>query len=149
MDDKKIEIIESLIQDLDQKNVDFDAWRVKTSLLLKKIFGNDDEKVELINKLHYDYSSWSLRDGFGGKQHDPVKDQAREIMEAAKLELQLSDQKPDKLTGFVENNLSKEEYQLLNSLLEKNPTEQELTEYFSNIAPAVKNAILAKIILNK
>jgi hypothetical protein len=149
MNDKKIEIIEDLIQDLDQKNVDFDAWRVKTSLLLKKIFGNDDEKVELINKLHYDYSSWSLRDGFGGKQHDPVKDQAREILEAAKLELQLGETKPDELANILESNLGSEDYQRLNSVLENNPTGQELTEYFSNIAPAVKNTILAKIILNK
>jgi hypothetical protein len=149
MDDKKIEIINSLIQDLDQKNVDFDAWRVKTSLLLKKIFGNNDEKVVLINKLHYDYSSWSLRDGFGGKQHDPVKDQAREILEAAKLELQLGDTNTDALAHILGSNLNSEDYQRLNSRIEKNPTEQELTEYFSNIAPAVKNTILAKIILNK
>ncbi len=149
MDKKKIEILEALIQDLGQKNVDFDAWRVKTSLLLKKIFGNDDEKVELINNLHYDYSSWSLRDGFGGKQHDPVKDQAREILEAAKLELQLGETKPDEQSGIIKEKISGEEYQRLTSLLENNPTEQELTEYFSNIAPAIKDAILAKIILNK
>ncbi len=43
MDNKKIEILETLIQDLGQKNVDFDAWRVKTSLLFNKMFGNDDE----------------------------------------------------------------------------------------------------------
>ncbi|MCF8363228.1 MAG: hypothetical protein K9G70_11465 [Prolixibacteraceae bacterium] len=149
MDKKKIEILEALIQDLGQKNVDFDAWRVKTSLLLKKIFGNDDEKVELINNLHYDYSSWSLRDGFGGKQHDPVKDQAREILEAAKLELQLGEAKPDDQSGIIKEKISGEEYQRLTSLLENKPTEQELTEYFSNIAPAIKDAILAKIILNK
>ncbi|MDA3818719.1 MAG: hypothetical protein PF486_15165 [Prolixibacteraceae bacterium] len=149
MDNKKIEILQTLLQDMNKKNFDFEAWRIKTSLLLKRIFGNDDEKVELINNLHYDHSSWSLRDGFGGKQHDPVKEQAREILEAAKLELQLGDTKPDNSDSVIKGNLSNENYQRLASLLENNSTEQELTEYFSNIAPAIKNAILAKIILNK
>ena len=147
MKNQKVEILEDLLKSFDQKNFDLDAWKIKASIVLKKIFGEADEKASLINNLHYDFSSWSLRDHSGGKQHDPIKDQAKEIIEAAIVELELSgDRSP--VLEVMRNQLSGEEFDQLQHLIDNNQNiEASLTEYFSKIAPAKKEQILAQIIL--
>lgn len=147
MNELKIKVIQELASDFDQKNFDLEAWKIKASLVLKRIFGEKDEKVGLIQNLHYDFSSWSLRDHSGGKQHDPVKDQAREIIETAILELKLIDDLPA-VTTVMQSVLSGSEFVQLQQLREnKLSNEMGLTEYFSKIAPEKKDLILAQIIL--
>ncbi|MBN1768474.1 MAG: hypothetical protein JXR50_00955 [Prolixibacteraceae bacterium] len=147
MEDTKQIILTQLIDALKQKDVDFEAWKLKASLVLKQLFDPNDEKITLINELHYDYSSWSLRDGSGGKQHDPVKESAKEILEAAKLELQLNNADP--ILSVLQEKLSGNEYNSLLNMIKNSETEDELISFFSKIAPTIKDAILAKMILKK
>lgn len=146
MEDNKVNILNQLIDALNQKEVDLKAWKLKATLVLKQIFGSDDEKVELINELHHDYSSWALRDGFGGK-HDPVKERAKEIIEAAIIELQLNSS--DNILSIFQEKLTGNEYNSLLNIVKNSKTEDELSSFFGKIAPTVKDAILAKIILKK
>ncbi|MDA3880089.1 MAG: hypothetical protein PF436_06860 [Prolixibacteraceae bacterium] len=147
MEDNKINILNQLIDALNKKDVDFEAWKLKATLVLKQIFGRNDEKIEIVNELHYDYSSWSLRDGFGGKQHDPIKERAKEILEAAIFELQLNSS--DNIISVFQEKLTGDEYNSLLNVMKNNETEDELSSFFGKIAPASKDAILAKIILKK
>lgn len=147
MENKKINALEQLLKTFDQPIFDLEAWKIKASLVLKKLFGPDDEKIDLIDKLHYDFSSWSLRDHSGSKQHDPVKNQAKEIINAAILELQISEQE-NIILDFFKKELSGADYEVLLQKVEKDD-ESKLIKYLSTLKPAIKDRILTKIILSK
>jgi len=146
MENKKVIALEELLKTFDQPIFDLEAWKIKASLVLKKLFGSDDEKLDLIDKLHYDFSSWSLRDNSGSKQHDPVKNQAKEIINAAILELQISEE--ENLTlDFFKKELSGADYEQLLQKVKKED-ESKIIKLLSSIKPAIKDRILTKILLS-
>ena len=92
MAEKEISILKTQISRLEEKNFDLGAWKNQTILFLERIFGRENSKIKMIKDLHYDYSSWSLRDTAAvgkSKDKDPVKVQAEEILEAAVTELEI------------------------------------------------------------
>jgi hypothetical protein len=89
MADKEISILKEQIERLNEKQFDLDAWKNQTIIFLERIFGRESSKVKLIRELHYDYSSWNLRDTTGaGQSKDPVRFQAKGILEATIEELE-------------------------------------------------------------
>ncbi|AHW58935.1 hypothetical protein FH5T_03175 [Draconibacterium orientale] len=91
MAEKQIALLREQLAKLDEKKFDLDAWKTHTLIFLERIFGKDNSKLKLIQDLHYDYSSWSLRDTAAAgktKDKDPVKLRASEILEATILELE-------------------------------------------------------------
>jgi len=89
MVEQEIALINRQIESLTAKNFDLEAWKSHTILFLERIFGKESTQVTMIKELKYNYSSWTLRDAAGtGKNSDPVILKAREILEAAKLELE-------------------------------------------------------------
>jgi hypothetical protein len=89
MAEKEIALLKEQIERLNDKKFDLEAWKNQTVIFLERIFGKDSSKVKLIKDLHYDYSSWSLRDTTGaGQAKDPVKFQANGILEATIEELE-------------------------------------------------------------
>lgn len=88
---KEIALLREQIERLNDKMFDLDAWKNRTEIFLERIFGKDSLKLKMIQSLHYDYSSWSLRDTYAGgsvKDKDPVRIQAEEILEAIITELE-------------------------------------------------------------
>lgn len=91
MAEKEIALLKEQLVKLDEKKFDFDAWKNHTLIFLERIFGKENSKLNLIRELHYDYSSWNLRDTAAAgktKDKDPVKMQAREILMATIAELE-------------------------------------------------------------
>ena len=89
MAEQEIALINRQIESLTAKNFDLEAWKSHTILFLERIFGKESTQVNMIKELKYNYSSWALRDAAGtGKNSDPVILKAREILEAARLELE-------------------------------------------------------------
>lgn len=91
MAEKEISLLKEQLARLDEKKFDLEAWKNRTLIFLERIFGKDNSKLKLIQELHYDYSSWNLRDTAAAgktKDKDPVKMQAREILGATILELE-------------------------------------------------------------
>ncbi len=89
MADKEISILKEQIERLNEKQFDLDAWKNQTVIFLERIFGKESSKVKLIRELHYDYSSWNLRDTTGaGQAKDPLRFQAKGILEATIEELE-------------------------------------------------------------
>ncbi|MGF7140875.1 hypothetical protein [Roseimarinus sediminis] len=149
MENKKTEALHQLIKAVDQNNFDLEAWKIKAKLILQKIFGSDDPKLTLIEALHYDYSSWSLRDHSGGRQHDPIKDQARELIETALIELSLNEDE-HWIEVLLKKYLTGQQYDELISLQHNSePDKAALSEYFSKIAPEIKDQLLVQILLSK
>ncbi|PTN04348.1 hypothetical protein [Mangrovibacterium marinum] len=89
MAEKEIALLKTQVEKLNQKSFDLEAWKNQSLLFLNRIFGASHPIVKMILELKYDYSSWHLRDATGNeKLDDPVKMQAREILDAAIMELE-------------------------------------------------------------
>ena len=148
MKNAETSVLKELLSSFDDKTFDLDVWKIKASILIKKIFGEDDEKLSMIKSLHYDYSSWSLRDKTGVNQPDTVKEQAKGIIETAILELSLSDVRSSPLE-ILKDNLTEEEYTTLLTVIDKKElSEEEFLKYFSKIAQDKKDKVLSKVILD-
>lgn len=145
MKSKKETVLNELLESLNTKTIDLEAWKIKARLIVKKVFGPNDEKLELINALHYDYSSWSLRDETGKQQSDSIKEQARGIIEAAILELSLIDDVD--IIEILKIRLSTQEWAELQELLaETTDDKSAVTKYFSKIAAGLKDEVLAEMV---
>lgn len=89
MAEKEIALLNEQIERLNEKKFDLEAWKNQTVIFLERIFGKESSKVKFIRELHYDYSSWNLRDTTGaGQSKDPVRFQAKGILEATIEEIE-------------------------------------------------------------
>jgi hypothetical protein len=119
---------------------------------LERIFGKENSKIKMIQNLHYDYSSWSLRDTFAGgsaKDKDPVRIQAKEILDAVISELEnlgLPQQKREKLKikELLEDELTGRQSKELETILKSG--EQEKEEKIQEILEGLEKENLASII---
>lgn len=85
---KEIKLLEEQIVKLDAKHFDLEAWKQYTIVLLARIFGDNNQKVRQIEKIEYDYSSWSLRDTSGSSAYlETCKKLGKEILQASIDEL--------------------------------------------------------------
>lgn len=147
MKNKKVKILKELILAVDEKNFDLEAWKTKASLVLNNIFGDKDEKIKKIDDLHYNFSSWTLRDHSGGKRHDPVKIQAKEIIEAALIELDLEEDTNPALS-FFQDFLPGIKYNQLLEFIAQND-QKALSSFLADTDQNIKDQILLKLIRNQ
>jgi len=90
MTDKEITLLKAQREKLSGKVFDLEGWKSQTLLLAQRIFGKDHPVLKMIGELKYDYSSWHLRDVTGNKEtEDPVRIQARQVLDAAIAELEV------------------------------------------------------------
>lgn len=89
MAEKEITLLKAQRERLSGKSFDLEGWKNQTLLFVQRIFGKDHPVMKMISDLKYDYSSWHLRDVSGNKEaEDPVRIQARQILDAAITELE-------------------------------------------------------------
>lgn len=89
MAEKEITLLNVQREKLSGKSFDLEGWKSQTLLLVQRIFGKEHPVIKMIGDLKYDYSSWHLRDVTGNKEtEDPVRIQARQILDAAITELE-------------------------------------------------------------
>ncbi|MGM0620344.1 MAG: hypothetical protein ACQETJ_04810 [Bacteroidota bacterium] len=152
MAEKEITLLKEQIARLDDKKFDLEAWKNRTIIFLERIFGKENSKIKMIQNLHYDYSSWSLRDTFAGgsaKDKDPVRIQAKEILDAVISELEnlgLPQQKHEKLKikELLEDELTGKQTKELETILKSG--EQEKEEKIQEILESLEKENLASII---
>ena len=90
MVEKYIELLNHQIEKLQEEPFDLDAWKRATVILLGRIFGDASTKISEIEKITFDYGSWSLRDASGSAdQMDSCKNQGKVILEACIAELEI------------------------------------------------------------
>ena len=88
MADKEIKLLKAQIDSLQSKDFDLEAWKQYTIIILSRIFGDNSIKIKQIEKIEYDFSSWSLRDTDGSSSYlGTCKKLGREILEASMEEL--------------------------------------------------------------
>ncbi len=160
MKDKYIALLKKQIEKLDLKDFDLDSWKDSTTLVLDRIFGPDSEKINKINEIHYDLSSWSLRDTLGTSAHfDACKKKGREILEVCITELETigipervkDDKKP--VTGIIraalEDELKISQYKELEKIIKESSretVEKNIFDFLGKIGSENAMTILSKIL---
>lgn len=154
MAEKEIALLKDQIARLNDKKFDLEAWKNRTYMFLERIFGKESPKLKMIKELHYDYSSWSLRDtaaGGSAKDKDPVRIQAKEILEAAVAELEtlgIPQRKQEKrlIKELLEDELTGKQVKELDALLSSEDSDK--TEKISKILESIPRENLETIIVN-
>lgn len=156
MAEKEIELLKEQINRLSDKKFDLQAWKNHTLIFLERIFGKENSKIKMIQSLTYDYSSWSLRDtpaGGSDKEKDPVRIQAKEILEAAIAELKslgLPQEKQEKLIikELLEDELTGKQVKKLESILhsEEKDKEEKIIEILENLEKESLATTIAKLL---
>lgn len=131
MADNEIALLNKQIEKLSDRSFDLNAWKNQTLLFLSRIFGADHPVVRMIADLKYDYSSWNLRDATGNeKTDDPVKMQAREILDAAIVELETlgvpgKTEQPSVIWDILEDELTGKQIKELKEIMAENMADRE------------------------
>ncbi len=154
MAEKEIALLKQQIELLDDKRFDLSAWKNRTIIFLERIFGNNSPKLKMISELHYDYSSWSLRDTAAegsAKDKDPVRIQAKDILEATIAELEMlglpeEKEKQYKLKEFLEDELTGKQMKEIRLLLKSDKNDK--AEEVKKILESLPGEKLAKILAN-
>lgn len=158
MAEKEIALLKEQLARLDEPKFDLDAWKQHTLIFLERIFGKDNSKLKLIRDLRYDYSSWSLRDTAAAgktKDKDPVKMQAREILEATITELEhlgLPSDTSDaqKIWELLQDELTGKQVKEIDAILKSDDTkkQEKISEKLENLGNENLASIIAKLLLN-
>lgn len=161
--EKEIKLLRVLIARLGEEGFDLEAWKSFTIVILSRIFGDNSKKITQIEKIEYDYSSWSLRDTSGTSHMETCKKLGQQVLEAAILEIEtlgLPNKEPQKRGKFnidvirdaLENELSHSELRelkkILNSGDEVDTIKKNLTDKLKVFGGDVSPKIIASIIIN-
>lgn len=156
MAEKEIALLKEQISRLDEKKFDLEAWKNHTTIFLERIFGKDSSKIKMLKELHYDYSSWSLRDTAASgktKDKDPVRQQAEEILRAAIAELEslgLPQGKPekDKVWELLQDELTGKQVKEIEALLASEDAEKiaKIADILENLGADNLSNIIAKLL---
>lgn len=156
MAEKEIALLRQQIERLDDERFDLSAWKNRTILFLERIFGNDSPKLKMISELHYDYSSWNLRDtaaGGSAKDKDPVRIQAKDILEATIAELEMlglpkEKEEQYKLKELLEDELTGRQMKEIKLLLrsENSGKAEEIMKTLDSLPKEKLAAILANLL---
>ncbi len=155
MAEQEIALLKEQAQRLNDAKFDLEAWKNQTLIFLERIFGKESSKVKLIRDLHYDYSSWNLRDSSGvGKSKDPVKFQALGILMATIEELEklgLPGGKAEnlRLTELLEDELTGKQMKEIESLRESDLPDrlQRITRVLEGLEKENLAAMVARLLL--
>ncbi len=160
MIDKYVEVLKKQIVKLNDDDFDLEAWKSATNVLLGRIFGDTTIKIGEIDKIKYDFGSWSLRDASGSRdQMQSCKKRGRGILEACITELDILGLEENDsaetsenvaLRNVVELELKISEYRSLIKILKNKSTREEkrtmLIRAIQNLDTLVAPGIVANLL---
>ena len=156
MAEKEIALLKEQIARLDEKKFDLEAWKNHTIIYLERIFGRDSSKIKMLKDLHYDYSSWSLRDTAASgktKDKDPIREQAEELLKAAIAELEslgLPQGKPEKekVWELLHDELTGKQVKEIETLLASEDQEKtsKIADILENLGADNLSLLIAKLL---
>lgn len=154
MKDKYKALLKKQVQKLDAEDFDLEAWKGSTVSILSRIYPDHDAKLNQIEALHIDYSSWALRDA--KSTYNPMescKKRGRELIETTLDELELLGL-PDTRTisqslnieEILENELKGSQFKAYKKLLEKGVTDQKQSEALNKLVASWDQKTIAKVL---
>jgi len=162
--EKEVHLLKKLIEKLDDKNFNLDAWKSSALIILARIFGENSQKLRQIEKIEYDYSSWSMRDTSGIPYLQTCKKLGRQVLETAILELETLGLPASEVheTGSPETGpilrafeevLAASQFREIKAILQSNEDDevirQNLIDKLKVLGLEVSPKILANILLHK
>jgi len=164
MSKKEIELLKEQIKKLDVKNFDLEAWKEYTIVLLARIFGDDSQKINQIESIEYDYSSWALRDTSGTSSYlKTCKKLGKEILDASISEIE-NFGLPEKekkaevseiiqiIIDALQDELKGSQFREIKEILKAKDKEEvkkkKIFDKFVNYSAETANEILSKILVN-
>ncbi len=165
MTEKYIKLLENQISKIDSDEFDLEAWKSGTIVLLARVFGDASTKVTEIEKIKFDFGSWSLRDASGSRdQMDSCKKRCKGILEACISELEilgiestdfekipakaLNSKISDALTNAIEQELSISQYRnLLKIIVTKSSKDEKKMMLFTALM-GFDQELASKIVSN-
>lgn len=163
MAQKEIKILQQQIDKLFANDFELQPWKNYTIILLERIFGPENEKIKMIRKVEFEFSSWSLRDASGNESYEEgSKNLAKEILQAAIDELkvfglpkreddQLSEKKIKELLHFILDELKGSQVKQLKNILNSTSSDDEkkrlVGELISEVGEITALNILTKMLL--
>lgn len=159
---KEIKFLQKQIEKLDAKDFDFEAWKKYSMLQLTRIFGEKDPKISQLNKIDFEFNSWSLRDASGNESYEEgSKRLAREVLQAAIDELDiygLPEKESDindfitDIIGIVTDEFKGSQIKKLKVILFSNESEEEKKRRIKELLEELENnssiTILTNVLLN-
>ncbi len=158
MAEKEIALLKEQLARLDEKKFDLEAWKNHTLIFLERIFGKENSKLNLIRELHYDYSSWNLRDTAAigkTKGKDPVRIQAREILSATiteleKLGLPKSKLESEVIWALLKDELTGKQAKEIELVINSNDPKkiENISKMLENLGVENLSTVIAKVLTN-
>jgi len=165
MTKKYIKLLENQISKIDSSDFDLEAWKSGTIVLLSRVFGDASTKVTEIEKIKFDFGSWSLRDSSGSMdQMDSCKRRGKGILEACISELEilgiesidfekipskaLNSKIADALTSAVEQELSISQYRGLLKIIGTKSSKEEKKKMLFTALMGYDQELASKIVAN-
>ena len=158
MAEKEIALLKEQLARLSEKKFDLEAWKSHTLIFLERIFGKDNTKLKLIQELHYDYSSWNLRDTAAAgktKDKDPVKMQAREILNATILELEhlglpQGEKESEKVWLLLQDELTGKQVKEIEAIVnsDSNDKTKKINEILTSLEKENLTLLISKLLLS-
>ncbi len=128
MIEKQIEVITKQIEKLNSPDFDLGAWKSSSILILDRIFGNDFQGIQAIEKIkHRSGGIYSGNTSSSWNNMDSCKKQGKEILQTCITELETfgSREKPQNNNSSVNINLTQNQSVNINLLI--TALEDELT----------------------
>lgn len=89
------ELLKNRIERLSAEDYELEAWKTGTSLLMNRIFGEENSYSKALDNLKVDYSSWNLRDATSDyNPKETCRRQGQEILELALAEMTMTTDHP-------------------------------------------------------
>lgn len=155
MKSKQVKLLQNQINKLRSDSFDLEAWKSATEICLRRIFGENDSRIQQIHGLKIDYGSWALRDAQG--DYNPLKTckkKGEEILQAAIDEIEIlglpSGSSNDIMSCF-EDGLKISELKnlikVLNSSKDEKKVHSEVRKLLKTWKPDTQSIILEMIII--
>jgi hypothetical protein len=158
MIEKYVKILNHQIEKLGVEPFDLEAWKRATIILVARIFGDATTKINEIEKIKFDYGSWSLRDASGSKdQMDSCINQAKVILEACIAELEILGLEENKngkgkedsaIIESIEEELKMSEYKELIKILKTKSNRDDKIKMLVHKLQSFDTLVCPKIISN-
>ncbi len=161
---KETKLLKQQIDKLSDKDFDLQGWKKYTIIILTRIFGEKSEKIRMVDKLEYEFSSWSLRDASGNESYEEgTKKLAREILQAAideidafgipESEVYSSDQTIEELLSLLLDELKGSQVKQLKSILSsresKDEKQRKIKEMLEELGEYESYNILSSMLMHK
>lgn len=160
--DKYVEVFRVQISKLEEDGFDLEAWKSGTIVLLARVFGADSSKISQVEKIKFDYGSWSLRDSSGSvDQMEACKKRCNGILEACITELEVlgveEEFKEEKvsnsgiiqaLKSCIEEELKMSQYKKLLKVIKTKSSREEKQIMLFNSLMGYDPEIASKIVAN-